>query len=175
VQGVHLTYITFASLLNTRDVVGKKVIVDTNALLIPGEFGVDIFAELERLGYVHVIVPRAVLKELDRLRGSPGATGKERRAAAMGYSLLEQFIRTSDQSSAALALGCRVSIAEPENGAGADAGAGEAEDTDALILRLAVRQKAAVLTNDEELRWKLSRAGTVTIYLRAGTRLEERE
>jgi rRNA-processing protein FCF1 len=156
-------------------VVGKSVIVDTNALLLPGEFGVDIFAELGRLGYVHALIPRAVLTELERLSVSAGATGKERRAAALGRSLLEQRIRSTDQAHAS--FGLQVSIVAPaEGGEGTGAGgAGEAGDTDALIVGLAVRQNAAVLTNDEELRKTLSRAGIVTVYLRGGTRLEERE
>jgi rRNA-processing protein FCF1 len=157
-------------------VVGKSVIVDTNALLLPGEFGVDIFAELGRLGYVHALIPRAVLTELERLSVSPGATGRERRAAALGRSLLEQVIRSTDQTHAS--FGLQVSIVAPaEEGEAADAGgAGEAGgDTDALIVALAVREKAAVLTNDEELRKTLARAGIVTVYLRGGTRLEERE
>jgi rRNA-processing protein FCF1 len=147
-------------------VVGKSVIVDTNALLLPGEFGVDIFAELGRLGYVHALIPRAVLTELEWLSVSPGATGRERRAAALGRSLLVQVIRSTDQTHAS--FGLQVSIVAP-------AEEGEAGDTDALIVALAVRQNAAVLTNDEELRKTLSRAGIVTVYLRGGTRLEERE
>ncbi|HUV79730.1 MAG TPA: PIN domain-containing protein, partial [Candidatus Bathyarchaeia archaeon] len=66
----------------------KEVIVDTNALLIPGEFGVDIFEELARLGYVHIIVPKMVLTELDRLRQRSGLKGKEKIAANVGYSLI---------------------------------------------------------------------------------------
>jgi len=156
-------------------VVGKSVIVDTNALLLPGEFGVDIFAELGRLGYVHALIPRAVLTELERLSVSAGATGRERRAAALGCLLLEHVIRSTDQTHAS--FGLQVSIAAPaDEGEGTDAGgAGEAGDTDALIVALAIRQKAAVLTNDEALRKTLSRAGIVTVHLRGGTRLEERE
>jgi rRNA-processing protein FCF1 len=147
-------------------VVGKSVIVDTNALLLPGEFGVDIFAELGRLGYVHALIPRAVLTELERLSVSAGATGKERRAAALGRSLLEHAIRSTDPTHTS--FGLQVSIEAP-------AEEGEAGDTDALIVALAVRQKAAVLTNDEKLQKTLARAGIVTVYLRGGTRLEERE
>jgi len=151
-------------------VAGKSVIVDTNALLLPGEFGVDIFAELGRLGYVHAIIPRAVVSELERLSGNPSATGRDRRAAALGLSVLEQVIRTPDSG------GIQVSIAAPaDEGEGTGAGGAEAAgDTDALIVALAVREKAAVLTNDEALRKTLARAGIVTIYLRGGARLEER-
>jgi hypothetical protein len=132
----------------------KEVIVDTNALLIPGEFGVDIFDELERLGYLRIIVPRVVLNELDRLRQRPGLKGKEKIAANVGYSLLQRYPR--------------ISIEEAE-------GEKEEEDTDEIITALALKRKAAVLTNDENLRRKLSQAGIATVYLRGGNRLEERE
>jgi Uncharacterized proteins of PilT N-term./Vapc superfamily len=41
-----------------------KVLLDTNALMMPEQFGVDIFSELERLGYFDYIVPTAVVREL---------------------------------------------------------------------------------------------------------------
>jgi len=142
----------------------KEVIVDTNALLIPGEFGVDIFEELERLGYVHIIVPRMVLTELDRLRQRPGLKGKEKIAANVGCSLIRKYTDTSEQER--MSTGCTISIEEGEKGEG---------DTDEMIAALALKRKAAVLTNDEELRTKLSRAGIVTVYLRGKNRLEERK
>ena len=146
----------------------KEVIVDTNALLIPGEFGVDIFEELERLGYVHIIVPKMVLTELDRLRQRPGLKGKEKIAANVGYSLIRKYTDTSEQER--MSTGCTISIEE---------GAGEEEvekgegDTDEMIAALALKRKAAVLTNDEELRTKLSQAGIATVYLRGKNRLED--
>ncbi len=148
----------------------KEVIVDTNALLIPGEFGVDIFEELERLGYVHIIVPKMVLTELDRLRQRPGLKGKEKIAANVGYSLIRKYTDTSEQER--MSTGCTISIEE---------GAGEEEvekgegDTDEMIAALALKRKAAVLTNDEELRTKLSQAGIATVYLRGKNRLEDRD
>ncbi len=148
----------------------KEVIVDTNALLIPGEFGVDIFEELERLGYVHIIVPKMVLAELDRLRQRPGLKGKEKIAANVGYSLIRKYTDTSEQER--MSTGCTISIEE---------GAGEEEvekgegDTDEMIAALALKRKAAVLTNDEELRTKLSQAGIATVYLRGKNRLEDRD
>ncbi|MBK5190533.1 MAG: DNA-binding protein [Methanosarcinales archaeon] len=142
----------------------KEVIVDTNALLIPGEFGVDIFEELERLGYVHIIVPRMVLTELDMLRDRPGLKGKEKIAATVGYSLIRKYTDASEQER--MSTGCTISIEEGEKGE---------EDTDEMIVELARKRKAAVLTNDEELRTKLSQAGIVTVYLRGRNRLEESE
>jgi hypothetical protein len=148
---------------------GKIVIVDTNALLIPGEFRVDIFDELARLGYWDIIVPRAVLKELDRLRQSPGLKGKDKIAANVGYLLLRMYTDTPMQQAGGI-LRCRISIEEGEEEEEQDKW-----DTDELIAALAVKRKAAVLTNDETLRMKLSRAGVTTVYLRGRNRLEESE
>jgi rRNA-processing protein FCF1 len=145
----------------------KEVIVDTNALLIPGEFGVDIFDELERLGYLHIIVPRVVLNELDRLRKRPGLKGKDKRAANVGYSLLQRYTHAAVPREERMPIRSRISIEEAE-------GEKEEEDTDEIITALALKRKAAVLTNDEKLRTKLSQAGIATVYLRGGNRLEER-
>ena len=146
----------------------KEVIVDTNALLIPGEFGVDIFEELARLGYVHIIVPRMVVTELDRLRQRPRLKGKEKIAANVGYSLIHKYTDTSGQEQERMPAGCTVSISIEE-------GEGEKgeEDTDEMIAALALKRRAAVLTNDEDLRTKLSQAGIATVYLRGRNRLEE--
>ncbi len=62
-----------------------KVILDANALMIPGQFGVDIFGELERLGYNQYIVPRPVIKELEILQAR--AKGKDKIAASIALSL----------------------------------------------------------------------------------------
>ena len=145
---------------------GKSVIVDTNALLIPGEFGVDIFAELERLGYTAIIVPRKVLDELEVLRGRANLKGKERRAAAVGYALLQDYVRDTERTHK-LSVCTILLEAEQEEG-------GES-DTDTAIIRLAARRGAAVLTNDEVLRRRLTEAGIVTVYLRGRTKLEEHE
>ena len=145
---------------------GKKVIVDTNALLIPGEFGVDIFDELARLGYLQIIVPRVVLKELDRLRQRPGLKGKEKIAANVGYLLLRSYTDNPVEQAGGMPVRFRITLEEA-------AGEQEEQDTDKLITALAVQRKAAVLTNDEILRTKLSRVGVTTVYLRGRNRLEE--
>ena len=142
----------------------KRVIVDTNALLIPGEFGVDIFEELEMLGYEHVIVPKVVLKELDKLRQSPDLKGREKIAANIGYSLVIKY----EQDREPEPYRCRVTINEEEE-------EGERNiDTDEWIVKLALKKKAAVLTNDEPLMRKLSKVGIATVYLRGKNRLEEK-
>jgi len=149
-------------------VLRKKVIVDTNALLIPGEFGVDIFEELERLGYEHIIVPEAVLSELDRLRRRPNLKGKEKRAAKIGYSLVLKYAYEEPDR-------YMVTINKEEEGEEEESEGRERErDVDELIIRMALKLKAAVLTSDEPLRKKLSKAGIATVYLRGKSRLEEK-
>jgi len=143
-------------------VLRKEVLVDTNALFIPGEFGVDIFGELERLGYRHIIVLKAVMNELDRLRQD--LKGKEKRAANVGYSLLLRYLHGPEQEQ--MPGRCKVTLNEADVGE---------MNTDDLILEVAVKRNAAVLTIDEPLKRKLTKAGIVTVYLRGKSRLEEKE
>ncbi|MDI6888372.1 MAG: PIN domain-containing protein [Methanocellales archaeon] len=65
-----------------------KVILDSNALMIPGQFGVDVFAELERLGYDQFLIPRPVIKELETLQAH--AKGKDKIAASVALLLMSR-------------------------------------------------------------------------------------
>lgn len=65
-----------------------KVIIDTNGLMIPVQFRVDIFEELKRLGYDKYIVPLAVIKELENL--GRNLRGKDRIAAKVALSLAQR-------------------------------------------------------------------------------------
>jgi rRNA-processing protein FCF1 len=66
----------------------SKVIIDTNGLMIPGQFGIDIFSELEQLGFYSYIVPSASVKELERIVAA--GRGKDRSAAKIAISLLDR-------------------------------------------------------------------------------------
>ncbi|MBI2580304.1 nucleotide-binding protein [Candidatus Woesearchaeota archaeon] len=69
----------------------KKVVLDTNFLLIPGQFGVDIFAEFQRLcdfSY-ELVVLDAALKELDGIVADRTASAKDRAAAKLGIRLIK--------------------------------------------------------------------------------------
>ena len=62
--------------------------MDTSALMMPVEFEVRVFDELERLLGPHdCIVPRAVLHELEKLAQG---NGKEATAAAVGRDLADR-------------------------------------------------------------------------------------
>ena len=47
-----------------------KVVIDTSALMVPAEWGLDIFAALSALGYDEYYVPSAVRQELDMLEAT---------------------------------------------------------------------------------------------------------
>jgi len=63
-----------------------NAIMDTNALMIPGQFGVDVFSELEKLGYHRFIVPKQAVCELKMLCKKGG----NKVAASLALSLLDR-------------------------------------------------------------------------------------
>ena len=120
-----------------------QVILDTNALMVPEQFGVDIFSELPRLGYVQWLVPASVLGEL--------------------RSLASKANKGADKVAARVALG----LAERCEAVGEDA-----RDADLAIEELALSSGAAVFTNDKALKKRLFSKGITVIYLRQGRYLE---
>lgn len=66
----------------------RTVIIDTNGLMIPGQFGLDIFSELKRLGFDSFLIPRASVRELEKI--SSQGRGKDRKAAKVALSLLDR-------------------------------------------------------------------------------------
>ena len=69
-----------------------KIILDTNFLLIPGQFGVDIFAEIDRIcnfAYELAVVPETII-ELKQIIGGSGSL-KDRKAASLALQLLERY------------------------------------------------------------------------------------
>ena len=125
------------------DIDSVKVIIDTNALMVPEQFGVDIFSELQRLGYVHWIVPAQVLGELRSL-ATRADKGRDKIAARVALGLSE-----------------RCSIIGEDN-----------FDADQAIEELALNEGAAVFTNDKALKKRLFSKGITVIYLRQGRYLE---
>ena len=183
------------------------MVVDTNAFFIPEVFGVDIFSELERLGYTEILVPAEVLSELERLRRKRGLKGREKRALNVALALIQKYAAETEKAEEAEWV--RERRGEADGGAcgacGATAGgemrrrifsvrilraggeretekteqvAGEGgenrrKSTDEAIEEIALRERAAVLTLDEDLRRRLRKRGILTIHLRGGSRLEE--
>jgi uncharacterized protein len=119
-----------------------KVLLDTNALMVPEQFGVDIFSEMLRLGYAEYLVPEAVLREL-RVLAQKADKGLDKLAAKVGLGLAKRCIVI-----------------------------GFGEYADLALENLALRENAAVFTNDKELKKRLIRKGITVIYLRQGRYLE---
>jgi len=119
-----------------------KVVLDTNALMMPVECNVRLFEAVEQLlGDVEYLVPEAVLAELEELSGS---ASEEARAASVGRDLADRCepIET-DQAyadDAVLEAGRRADVAH-------------------------------VVTNDEDLQRRLLDAGISVISLRGKHKL----
>ncbi len=123
------------------------ILFDTNFLLIPSRFGVDVFAELDRLvgGMYRCVVTPAVLEEFERV------AGKERRVSEWENDLAGSLVRQCS------------TIDEP---------LGQGEKVDDQIVRLSIRDGYAVSTTDADLRRRLRRIGVPVFYLRQRNHLD---
>ncbi|MBI4017888.1 MAG: DNA-binding protein [Candidatus Aenigmarchaeota archaeon] len=121
-----------------------RVLLDANFLMIPGQFGVDIFTELERVlqGKHELITLDSVVQELKGL--SKGRT-KDARAASMALQLIEK-------------KGVRVLHEE-----------GQADEA---IVTAAIKGNAIVATQDRTLQDALHKRGVALVTLKGKNRLE---
>lgn len=124
-----------------------SVILDSNFLFIPRQFGVDIFDELQKLlgTPCRCVVPSAVLRELQLLKED----------AKPSFRKKIDFALT-------LAEACDVAEVDLKKG----------ETVDEAIINLAKMLRTPVATNDAELRRRLRAEGIPVIYLRKRTHLE---
>jgi len=118
-----------------------KVLFDTNFLLVPIRFGVDIFAEAERAlnQLVELTVTSGVLREMESLKEEAGP----------------KFQRELDF---ALTLASRCAVVEDEPR--------EGETVDDSLIRLASETNYVVATTDSELRRRLRDRGLKVLYMR---------
>lgn len=119
------------------------VLLDTNFLLVPYQFRVDVLKQIEGILEVphEIVVPSGVVSELRKLgRGH----GKEGAAARFALKLVE------------------ASKARRVRSAG---------NVDDWIVQYAVRENAIVCTNDVALRHRLKNEGVKIIALRSRARL----
>ena len=124
----------------------RAVVLDTNALMMPYQFGINIEKEINRLlGICRIIVPYTVVEEMERLAEEGGETG---RAEQLGLSIIRK-------------RGFR--LMETENRG------------DDGILETALKIDGAVVTNDKELKERAKELKLPVIYLRGGSRLEIEE
>ena len=121
----------------------KKVVLDTNFLLIPYQFRIDVFRQIERLLEVphELVVPSGVVSELKKL--SKGK-GKEGAASRFALKLLDAY---------------KVKKVRSKGG------------VDGWIAEYAGEENAIVATNDVGLRNRLKKGGVKMIALRSRARL----
>ena len=121
-----------------------KVLLDANALMIPVQFGIDIFSEIEALlGAYEPVTLEDVTRELAGI-----ASGKGRDAAAARVG-----IRLADR--------CRVEKSPYDD-----------IPVDERIIRYAVENECMVATNDRLLRSALLKRNIDVVYLREKKKLE---
>jgi rRNA-processing protein FCF1 len=121
-----------------------KVLLDTNAFLIPVQFGIDLARELEGIfGACELLTLEEVIREL---RGIGAGRGRDAAAARVGLDLARR---------------CTVL---PSKGPGGDA--------DGEVIRVAEESGCIVMTNDRAVRQALLGKGLGVVTLRGRSRLE---
>jgi rRNA-processing protein FCF1 len=117
----------------------KKVVLDTNFLLVPYQFGIDVFVEIERVLQVphEFIIPSGVIGEVERLGKGKGKEGAAARFAAK-------------------LLGKNKCTVVPSEG-----------NVDNWIFEYALKEEAVVATNDRLLRNRLKKRRVKVISLRS--------
>jgi hypothetical protein len=131
----------------------KRVIIDTNMLLVPGQHKVDIFSALDRLleEPYEIVLLEASLAELKRLATG---TGADAQAAKLGLLLVEHQ-RRRDFAAASGSM-CKALKSVPGS---------RKEHVDDAIVRIA-EDDTLVATNDAGLKRRLLEKGVRVIYLR---------
>ncbi|WNY27302.1 hypothetical protein MsAm2_10940 [Methanolapillus ohkumae] len=126
------------------------VLIDTNGFMIPVQFGIDIFSELQRLGFSKFIVPAVVIAELENI--SKKVTGADKKAAKVAASMAKSSL-------------CDILVAD-------DLQKSQKKYADRIILEISSRYKLPVLTNDANLRKQLIDNGISVISMRQTSRLD---
>ncbi len=116
----------------------KRIILDTNFLMIPGSLGVDIFSEIDRIMETsyEIFILEGSIGELERI--GQEQKGKNKKAAKLALGLLN-----------------RIKILKTKKGL-----------VDDLIVNLAIKEKDLVATQDSALKDRLKVKGVDIIVLR---------
>ncbi|HVN65373.1 MAG TPA: nucleotide-binding protein [Methanomicrobiales archaeon] len=121
-----------------------KVLLDTNAFLLPVQFGIDLVRELEGIfGACEFLTLEEVLREL---RGIGSGRGRDAAAARVGLGLAGR---------------CRVLPAPEPSG-----------DVDRDVIRAAELEECIVVTNDLAVKRALLDRGLGVVTMRGRQRLE---
>ncbi|OUJ18641.1 rRNA-processing protein FCF1 containing PIN domain [Methanonatronarchaeum thermophilum] len=120
-----------------------KVILDTNILMVPEQFKVDVFREIDRILNCDysILIPSTVIKELKEITDT--GSGVDKRAAKIGLLLAKEH-----------------SIVDTE-----------ATGDNGVIEAAVSQENTVVATNDKELKERLRKKGIPLIYLRQGSHL----
>ncbi|MBS7642701.1 MAG: 30S processome protein Utp24 [Candidatus Bathyarchaeia archaeon] len=124
-----------------------KVILDSNFLLLPFQFGIDPFEAVKDLldrNVEFIVLPQIV----EEVRHIADGMGDNSRGARLALKLIEEK--------------CIIMDLDEVRGL----------NTDESILKAAIKLEAVVATNDRELRKKLRSKGIPTIFLREYSHLE---
>ena len=126
----------------------KKIVADTNFLLMPFECGVDLAGELQRIVHsqLTLLVPSVVFAELRMLEGK---TGKNAAAARFFLQNLGKFR-------------LRFAVEEVKSAGAADE----------WILKYAQDNSVTVATNDVPLRKRLLASGVQVISMKGKSKLD---
>ena len=119
-----------------------KFLLDTNFLMIPGKFKVDVFSELEKFGKPELYTVSAVVRELEKLSKSGG----DKPHAKLGLELLRKK--------------------------GVEVLQTDGYDADMELERTAVEEDFVVCTQDKELIKRLKKEEIRVISLRQKKYLE---
>ncbi|HOX35652.1 MAG TPA: nucleotide-binding protein [Methanoregulaceae archaeon] len=122
-----------------------KVLIDTNALMMPAQFRIDLFGELQYL--LGSFTPLVLEEGIRELRGLSSGFGRDGAAARCGLALAEKCTTVRPE--------CPV-----RGGA------------DAQIIAFAAETGCHVVTNDRRLREELLARGIGVISMRKQKRLE---
>jgi len=122
-----------------------KVLLDSNFLLVPFQFRIDIFEELnDLLGKAEPIVLSTTVEELKKMADRIPPKRRMQFSAALNLAERCEILEVNRESS---------------------------ESYDDVIVRVASELRIPVATNDAELRKRIRRAGLAAVYLRQKAKL----
>jgi uncharacterized protein len=127
----------------------KKVVLDTNFLLLPCTEHIDVFTEIDRLvrESYELVTLDGVTSELERIREGVGVKGQHKMAASVALKLIEKKnVRVIEGNGFVDAQIMRFTAEEPGN--------------------------TVVCTNDKALRKTLRNMGAAVICMRSRTHLD---
>jgi hypothetical protein len=116
-----------------------RALLDTNFLMIPGEFKVDVISELVSLGYIEFFTLDLVVRELEKFSTRGWKVARHARIAL-------ELVRN-----------CSITVLETK---------GDVMRVDDEILRLARTKNFVICTQDKELMKKVEATGMRFITLR---------